>query len=112
MFGKEWRDIIIERQQLSKDILFIPYMKIVTVMFYQYVKQQYASFRMLPLWFDVQLSEKPTKKTKDVQPQSADKVDATAAKTAASPIPGMDTGMLKAKIVFRLISFYLMMVHS
>ncbi|XP_020606453.1 basic salivary proline-rich protein 4-like [Orbicella faveolata] len=33
------------------------------------------------------LSEKPTKKTKDVQPQSADKVDATAAKTAASPIP-------------------------
>ena len=48
---------------------------------------------MLPLCFHVQLMEKPTKKAKDVQAQSADRVDATAAKTA-----GMDSYMLKAKL--------------
>lgn len=45
---------------------------------------------MLPLWFDIQLSEKPAKKVKDVLPQSADRIDATATKTAATPIPGID----------------------
>lgn len=33
------------------------------------------------------LSEKPAKKAKDVLPQSADRIDATATKTAATPIP-------------------------
>lgn len=48
---------------------------------------------MLLLCFDVQLIEKPTKKAKDVQAQSVDRVDAAAAKTA-----GMDTYMLRAKL--------------
>lgn len=51
------------------------------------------------------LSEKPAKKAKEVQPESADRVDATATKTAASPITGMDTCMLKAKLFSGLICF-------
>ena len=48
--------------------------------------------------------EKPTKKAKDVQAQSADRVDATAAKTA-----GMDTYMLKVPISSKFLFSHLIL---